>query len=149
MFSNIYVSTLKVFTFYPAGGGSALAMVLDKVLCLGVLLIWIIVEQGPTGLAQGTGECCSDIIFVSNLSSLSLSLSLSLSWTARLRLKHCLNEPLSPKQSTKSTNLPVYSAEFTAALAVSSVTPIRLKSAENISQGFPLSSVCVYLIAVL
>ena len=31
--------------------------------CRGVLLIWIRVGQGPTALAVGAGEGCSDIFF--------------------------------------------------------------------------------------
>ena len=35
--------------------------------CRGVLLIWIIVEQGPTGLAVDAGGGCLDISFFSCL----------------------------------------------------------------------------------
>ena len=44
--------------------------------CQGVLLIWIIVAQGPTALAVDAGESCLKVFF-SNLSFLS-SFSLSL-----------------------------------------------------------------------
>ena len=43
--------------------------------CRGVLLIWILVGQGPTVLVVGVGGDCSDIFFsrLSRLSSFSLS----------------------------------------------------------------------------
>ena len=43
--------------------------------CLDVLLIWIIIGQGPTALAVGAGGGCLDIFF----SPLSLLFSFSLS----------------------------------------------------------------------
>ena len=63
----------------------------------GVLLIWIIVEQGPIALAVGAGGGCLDIFsLIYHFSFLSFSL-----WeTARYRLKYCLKGPLSPKQPT-------------------------------------------------
>ena len=44
--------------------------------CGGVLLIWIIIRQGPTALAEGAGGGCLDIFLchLSFLSSFSLSL---------------------------------------------------------------------------
>ena len=55
--------------------------------CRGVLLIWIIVGQGPTALAVGTGGkvgVCLDIFTL-------------IYWeTVRYRLKYCLKGPLSP-----------------------------------------------------
>ena len=65
--------------------------------CRGVLLIWIIVEQGPSVLAVGVGGGCLDISsLVYHFSFLSPSL-----WeTARYRLKYCLKGPLSLKQPT-------------------------------------------------
>ena len=70
--------------------------------CRGVLLIWIRVGQGPTGLAVGAGGGCLDIFsLVYHFSFLSPSL-----WeTARYRLKYCLKGPLSPKQPTNQPNL--------------------------------------------
>ena len=67
-----------------------------------VLLIWIIVGQGPTVLAVGAGGGCLDIFsLVYHFSFLSPSL-----WeTARYRLKYCLKGPFNPKQPT---NEPVY-----------------------------------------
>ena len=41
--------------------------------CRGVLLIWVMVGQGPTVLAVGAGGGCLDI-FLSSISSFSLSL---------------------------------------------------------------------------
>ena len=65
--------------------------------CRGVLLIWIIVGQGPIALAVGAGGGCLDIFtLLYRFSSLSPSL-----WeTARYRLKYCLKGPLNPKQPT-------------------------------------------------
>ena len=65
--------------------------------CRGVLLIWIIVGQGPIVLAVGAGGGCLDIFnFIYPYSFLSPSL-----WEmARYRLKYCLKGPLSPKQPT-------------------------------------------------
>ena len=65
--------------------------------CRGVLLIWIIVGQGPTTLAVGASGGCLDIFsLVCRFSFLSPSLR----ETARYRLKYCLKGPLSPKQPT-------------------------------------------------
>ena len=51
-------------------------MVLGKLQCWVVLQIWVIVGQGPTGLAVGAGGGCLEIFFsrLSFLSSFSLSL---------------------------------------------------------------------------
>ena len=70
-------------------------MVLGKLPVLGLLLIWIIVGQGPTVLAVGAGGGYLDIFsFVYHFSFLSPSL-----WeTGRYRLKYCLKGPLSPRQ---------------------------------------------------
>ena len=60
--------------------------------CRGVLLIWIIVGQGPTALAIGAGGGCLVYLF---------SLLFPSFWeTARYRLKYCLKGPLNPKQPT-------------------------------------------------
>ena len=73
-------------------------MVLVNFQCRGVLLIWIMVGQGPIALAVGAGEGCLDIFsLVYPFSFLSPSL-----WeAARYRLEYCLKGPLSPK----TTNL--------------------------------------------
>ena len=65
--------------------------------CRGVLLIWIIVGQGPIALAVGAGGGCLDIFSLIYPYSF---LSPSLWETARYRLKYCLKGPLSPKQPT-------------------------------------------------
>ena len=65
--------------------------------CRGVLLIWIIVGQGPIVLAVGAGGGCLDIFTLIYPYSF---LSPSLWETARYRLKYCLKGPLSPKQPT-------------------------------------------------
>ena len=72
-------------------------MVLGKLPVTGVLLIWLIVGQGPTALAMGAGGGCLDIFsLVYHFSFLSPTL-----WeTAQYRLKYCLKGPLSPKQPT-------------------------------------------------
>ena len=71
--------------------------------CWGVLLIWIIVGQGPIVLAVGAGGGCLDIFsLIYHFSFLSPSL-----WeTARYRLKYCLKGPLSPKQPTNQIKRP-------------------------------------------
>ena len=60
----------------------------------GVLLIWIIVGQGPIALAVGSGGGCLDIFSLVYRFSL---LSPSLWETARCRMKYCLKGPLNPK----------------------------------------------------
>ena len=68
--------------------------------CRGVLLIRIIVGQGPTVLAVGAGG--DDLDFFSLVYHFSVP-SPSLWETARYRLKYCLKGPLSPKQPTNYT----------------------------------------------
>ena len=63
----------------------------------GLLLIWIIVGQGPIALAVGAGVGCLDILSLSYQFSF---LSISLWETARYRLKYCLKGPLTLKQPT-------------------------------------------------
>ena len=65
--------------------------------CRGVLLVWMIVGQGPIALAVGAGGGCLDIFSLIYLFSF---LSPSLWETARYKLKYCLKGPLSPKQPT-------------------------------------------------
>ena len=62
----------------------------------GVLLIWIIVGQGPIALAVGAGGGGLEIFTLLYPFS---PLSPSLWKTARYRLKYCLKGPLNPKQS--------------------------------------------------
>ena len=68
--------------------------------CRGVLLIWIIVGQGPTAIAVGAGGGCLDIFSLDCHFSV---LTPSLWETVRYRLKYCLNGPLSPKQPTNKS----------------------------------------------
>ena len=63
--------------------------------CRGVLLIWIIVGQGPTALAIGAGGVVWTFFSLIYLFSFLLE-------TTRYRLKYCLKGPLSPKQPTNS-----------------------------------------------
>ena len=63
--------------------------------CRGVLLVWMIVGQGPIALAIGAGGGCLDIFSLIYLFSF---LSPSLWEAVRYRLKYCLKGPLSPKQ---------------------------------------------------
>ena len=65
--------------------------------CRGVLLIWIIVGQGPIVLAICADGDCLDIFSLNcHFSFYSPSL-----WeTARYRLKYCLKGPLNPEQPT-------------------------------------------------
>ena len=81
----------------PQRGGRVVRRCWVNFQCRGVLLIWIIVGQGPTALAVGAGGGCLDIFsLIYHFSFLSPSL-----WeTARYRLKYCLKGPLSPKQPT-------------------------------------------------
>ena len=72
-------------------------MVLGKLSVRDVLLIWIIVGQGPNALTVGAGGGCLDIFSLIYLFSL---LSPSLWEIAPYRLKYCLKGPFSPKQPT-------------------------------------------------
>ena len=69
------------------GGGRVVRWCWVNFQCPGVLLIWIIVGQGPTALAVGAGGGCLDIFsLIYHFSFLSPSL-----WeTAQYRLKYCL-----------------------------------------------------------
>ena len=71
------------------GGGRVVRRCWVNFQCRGVLLIWIIVGQGPIALAVGL-DIFSLIYHFSYLSP-------SVWKTARYRLKYCLKGPLSPK----------------------------------------------------
>ena len=58
-----------------------------------VLLIWMIVGQGPIALAVGASGGCLDIFSLYLFSFLSPSLE-----EVRYRLNYCLKEPLNPNQ---------------------------------------------------
>ena len=79
------------------GGGRVVRWCRVNFQCLGALLLWIIVGQGPTALEVGTGGGCLDIFsLVCHFSFLSPTV-----WeTARYRLRYCLKGPLSPIQPT-------------------------------------------------
>ena len=69
--------------------------------CQGVLLIWLMVERGPSVLAIGTGGGGLDI-FSLTFSLISHFFLLLSRWeTVQYRLKYCLLGPLNPKQPTK------------------------------------------------
>ena len=98
---SLSVSTSPLFLsgvlYLPVGGGRVVQWCWVNFQCRGVLLIWIIVGQGPTVLAVSAGGGGLDIFsLVYHFSVLSPSL-----WeTARYRLKYCLKGPLSPIQPT-------------------------------------------------
>ena len=62
--------------------------------CRGVLLVWMIVGQGPIVLAVGADGGCLDILSLIYPYSF---LSPSLWGSARYRLKYCLQGSLNPK----------------------------------------------------
>ena len=72
-------------------------MVLSKLPVPGVLLIWMIIGQGPIALAVSAGGGCLDIFTLLYLFSIP---SPSLREMARYRLKYCLKGPLNPKLPT-------------------------------------------------
>ena len=74
-------------------------MVLGKRPVPGCLTIWMIVGQGPSGLAVGADGGCLDIFTLLYLYS---PLSSSLWETAQYRLKYCLKRPLNPKEQPTS-----------------------------------------------
>ena len=65
--------------------------------CQAVLLIWLIVGQGPTAFAVGAGGGCLDIFTLVYLFS---PVTPSLWEMARYRLKCCLKGQLNQKQPT-------------------------------------------------
>ena len=73
--------------------------------CRGVLLIWIIVGQGPIALAIGAGGGCLDIFSLNYHFSF---LSPSLWEMARYRLKYCLKGPLNPQKPNHKPNFPTF-----------------------------------------
>ena len=68
--------------------------------CQGVLLLWMIVGQGPVVLAVGAGGGCLDIFSLIYLFSF---LSPSLWEMVRYRQKYCLKGPFNPKQPTNQS----------------------------------------------
>ena len=96
LFGHFFLSSITSLFFLPVSGRRV------NFQCQGVLLIWIIVGQGPIVLAVGAGGGCLDIFsLIYHFSFHSPSL-----WeTARYRLKYCLKGPLSQKQPTNQPNL--------------------------------------------
>ena len=76
--------------------------------CRGVLLMWIRVGQGRSALAVGADGGCLDMFsLIYHFPFLSPSL-----WeTAQYRLKYCLKEPLSPKQTNQQINIEVWNLQ--------------------------------------
>ena len=97
---KINILVKKIF-YIQERGGRVVRWCWVNFQCRGVLLIWIMVGQGPIALAVGAGWSCLDIFsLVYRFSFLTPSL-----WeTARYRLKYCLKGPLSPK----TTNQPIH-----------------------------------------
>ena len=79
------------------GGGRVVRWCWVNFQCRGVLLIWIIVGQGPSALVVGAGGGCLDIFSLIYHFSF---LSSSLCETARYRLEYCPKGSLNPKQPT-------------------------------------------------
>ena len=79
------------------GGGRVVRRYWVDFQCQGVLLIWILVGQGPIAHAVGSGGGCLDIFC---LVYYFFFLSPSLLETARYRLKDCLKGPLNTEQPT-------------------------------------------------
>ena len=93
--------------------------------CQGVLLVWMIVGQGPVALAVGAGGGLFGHFF-SDLSFFSF-LSPSLWETARYRLKYCLKGPINPKQPTNQRSMPWGYNVFVFSVCVS-VNNVRVRS---------------------
>ena len=104
------------------GGGRVVRRCWVNFQCRGVLLIWIIVGQGPVALAVGAGGGCFDIFsLICPFSPLSPSL-----WeTARYRLKYCLKGPLNPKQPTNMCSDRHYYFDFYASCGIKAVNCIK------------------------
>ena len=83
-------NSISIDRFYHCSGGRVVRRCWVNFQCWGVLVIWIIVGQGPVALAVGAGGGCLDIFsLICPFSPLSPSL-----WeTARYRLKYCLKGP--------------------------------------------------------
>ena len=86
-------STLRL-KYSPYGwGGQVVRRCWVNSQCRGILLIWIIVGQGPIALAVGVGGGYLDIFSL-------VYLFVAFSHFGRYRLKYCLKELLNPKQPT-------------------------------------------------
>ena len=104
IFSRPLLNFIKIqlkLAFDSIRGGRVVQRCWVNFQCRGVLLIWIIVGQGPIALANRCGWGLFGHFF-SHLSLL-FSFSLSLWETARYRLKYCLKGPLNPEQPTNQS----------------------------------------------
>ena len=115
------------------GGGRVERRCLVNFQCRGVLLVWMIVGQGPIVLAVGAGGGCLDIFSLAYLFSF---LSPSLWETSRYRLKYCLNGPLNPKQPTNQRR--IFSVENETA-------QVRILAWSFFFSFFFSSSVCLFM----
>ena len=97
--------------------------------CRGVLLVWMIVGQGPTALAVGAGGGGLDIFSLSYLFSI---LFPSLWETARYRLKYCLKGPLNPKQPTNQPTQSISSEAIRPTASVYNVNALKTMFDPNI-----------------
>ena len=98
----MFMTHNRIQGYENIGGGRVERRCWVNFQCRGVLLIWMIVGQGPIVFAVGAGGGCLDFFpFIYLFSFLSPSL-----WeTARYRLKYCLKGPLNPKQPTNHENI--------------------------------------------
>ena len=94
---EIIVTYMYAYFIIIIGGGPVERWFWVNFQSRGVLLILIIVGQGPTALTVGAGGDCMNIFSLVCYFSL---LSPSLWETARYRLKYCLKGPLGQKQPT-------------------------------------------------
>ena len=103
---GLLLSSILSFLFLPlfgeGGGGRVERRCWVSFQCRGVLLVWMIVGQGPIALAVGAGGGCLDIFPLIYIFSF---LSPSLWETARYRLKYCLKGQLNPKQPINQPSL--------------------------------------------
>ena len=101
--------------------------------CWGVLLVWVIVGQGPIALAVGAGGGVWTFFSLIYLFSF---LSPSLWEMARYRLKYCLKGPLNPKQPTNR----IYSASCVA-------QPILSETSHTVRKFGMLSLACYVVLS--
>ena len=109
----VYLS--YTYSSIEAGGGRVVRWCWVNFQCRGVLLILIIVGQGPTALAVGA----VGVVWIFFRSSIISLFFLPLWETARYRLKYCLKGPLNPKQPTNhALRPPVLQFQLPALLLV-------------------------------
>ena len=88
----------NIHIFSSFVGGGRVVKMLGKLSVPWVLLLRILVGQGPVALALGAVGACLDIFCYLGIL---FSLFFPLSDTAKYRFKYCLKWPLNPKQPTK------------------------------------------------